>query len=292
MTPYLSFGGTLRRPLTASEVVARDTQQAQFDGAHTGLELEQIIRCPHWRRVRHLVISGEGFDDLAFRAAVQHADYTRVTNLKLDSAEVTAVLAAKRFTKLVALDVGGTDVPPETLLAFAKRTPRLNVLSAWRTPVGDRGFAALVATSWGETLHTLEVMNCDLGDDAITSLVRSGLLGRLYGPQLNLSMNRVGDAGLATLADSEDLLRFGELVLRENRVGDAGVEALAASPFAANLRYLDLWRNRLTDRGAVALAESPHLGQLRDLNVRDNLLTDVGRAVLTGRYGAVAKVGF
>ena len=208
------------------------------------------------------------------------------------SAPIAEVLHHKEFPRLVSLDVGGASLPPGTLLAFAKRTPRLNVLSAYRTPLGDRGFAALVATSWGETLHTLEVMNCDLGDDAMTALVRSGLLGRLYGPQLNLSMNRVADAGLATLAGAGELLHFSELVLRENHVGDPGVEALAASPFAANLRYLDLWRNRLTDRAAQALAASPHLGGLRDLNVRDNALTGVGRAALTARYGAVAKVGF
>ena len=223
------------------------------------------------------------------------ANYGQVTRLRLEGEDCSAVAEAlmrKKFIRLVSLDVGGTNLPPETLLALAKRTPRLNVLSAWRTPLGDQGFAALLGTSWGETLHTLEVMNCDLGDDAMTSLVESGLLSRLYGPQLNLSMNRIGDAGLAALAESEYLLRFGELVLRENRVGDDGVEALAASPFAANLRYLDLWKNRLTDRGAAALAASPHLGRLRDLNARDNALTEVGRGVLTQRYGAAAKVGF
>lgn len=231
----------------------------------------------------------------AMVVAAVAADYGRVSQLRLDganSAAIAEVLLRKELPRLASLDVGGAGVPIDTVIALSKRAPRLNILRAWRTPLGDSGFAALLATPWGETLHTLEVMNCDLGDDAMTSLVRSGLLGRLYGPQLNLSMNRVADAGLATLAGAGDLLHFSELVLRENRVGDAGVEALAASPFAANLRYLDLWKNRLTDRAALALAASPHLGQLRDLNVRDNALTDAGRAALTERYGAAAKVGF
>ena len=254
------------------------------------------LRAPgsrHWKRVRDVEIDGERYEGVGWlNLTLALADFSNVARLRLDSAAVANRICTTPFPHLVFLDVGGASLPPETLLAFAKRTPRLNVLSAWRTHLGDEGFAALVSSSWGETLHTLEVMNCDLGDDAMTALVRSGLLGRLYGPQLNLSMNRVGDAGLAALAGSEDLLRFGELVLRENRVKDAGVEALAASPFAANLRYLDLWKNRLTDRAAAALAASPHLGRLRDLNVRDNALTDVGRATLTARYGAVAKVGF
>lgn len=223
------------------------------------------------------------------------ANLSQLTNLTIQGKGgpgFASLLSRHKLTRLVSLDVGGASLPPETLLALARRTPRLNVLSAWRTPLGDRGFAALLATPWGGKLHTLEVMNCDLGDGAMTALVRSGLLGRLCGPQLNLSMNRIGDPGLATLAGAEHLQRFSELILRENRVGDAGVEAVAASPFAANLRYLDLWKNRLTDRAAAALAASPYLGQLRDLNVRDNALTSTGRAALTERYGPVAKVGF
>ena len=182
-----------------------------------------------WERIRHLNIKSQE-ENPALLEVLSIAAYVMLTHLHLvgpQSGTIAAVLSRKKFTRLVSLDVSATNLPPETLLAFAKRTPRLNVLRAWRTPLGDAGFAALVATPWGETLHTLEVMNCDLGDDAMTSLVRSGLLGRLYGPQLNLSMNRVADAGLATLADAEDLLHFSELVLRENHVGDAGVEALA-----------------------------------------------------------------
>ena len=285
---FLSVGLTLCGPCAD----LTEEGNPQYGRPTLGL-IDTVIRSRHWRKVDRLALEGQGYEaDIDFHAALRRADYTRVTHLKLDSAEVAAVLTAKRFPKLVSLDVGGANLPPGTLLAFAKRTPRLNVLSAWRTPLSDRGFDALVASSWGETLHTLEVMNCYLGDAAMTALVESGLLGRLYGPQLNLSMNRIGDAGLATLAGSEDLLHFSELILRENRVGDAGVEALAASPFAANLRYLDLWKNRLTDRAAAALAASPHLGQLRDLNVRDNALAPAGRAVLAERYGPVAKVGF
>jgi len=256
--------------------------------------LRAVLPDRYWRHVRQLTVFGSE-EDSDLVATASTPDYSLVTTLWLNGpncAPVMEVLAGKPFPRLTTLDIGGWAVQPEALRAFARCAPQLQVLRAWRAPIGDRNFAALLASSWGETLHTLEVMDCDLGDSAMTSLVRSGLLGRLYGPQLNLSMNRIADAGLATLAGSEDLLRFGELVLRENRVGDAGVEALAVSPFAANLRYLDLWKNRLTDRAASALAASPHLGQLRDLNVRDNSLTAVGRAVLTERYGAVAKVGF
>ena len=266
----------------------------QDEGFHT---LARPVRVPRGLKpyLRVDLAMTTNLEDFALVVAAKAASYGRVTHLRLsgaNSAAVGEVLLHKELPQLVSLDVGGAGVPVDTLVALAKCAPRLNILRAWRMPLGVAGLAALLATPWGETLHTLEVMNCDLGDDAMTALVRSGLLGRLYGPQLNLSMNRVGDAGMATLAGSEDLLRFGELVLRENRVGDAGVEALAASPFAANLRYLDLWRNRLTDRAAAALAASPHLGRLRDLNVRDNAITDVGRALLTARYGAGAKVGF
>ena len=259
----------------------------------TPRELDAVVAETRWRHVRHLAVTCHE-ESGPLVAALTRASFVYLTHLRLDgpnSPAIAAGAARKRLTRLVSLDVGGTGVPAATLLAMCRRAPRLNVLSCYRTPFTPAEFAALLASPCGETLHTLEVMNCGLGDAAIVSLVRSGLLGRLYGPQLNLSMNPFGDAGLSALAGSEDLLRFSELILRECHAGDAGVEALAASPFAANLRYLDLWKNRLTDRAAVALASSPHLGQLRDLNVRDNGLTERGRAVLTARYGAAAKVG-
>jgi hypothetical protein len=52
-------------------------------------------------------------------------------------------------------------------------------------------------------------------------------------PSLNLMMNRIGDEGLRALAESEHLVRYRELVLRENRCGDRGVAALAATDIRA-----------------------------------------------------------
>ena len=290
------YAHELRRWAKSEEVAWLDSIRLPL----TQSSLYRIARSNHAPRQLHGLVRVELTistceENSTLVADTAGANYGQVTRLRLDGADcsaVAAVLVRKKFIRLVNLEVGGAGVPAATLLALARRAPRVNVLSCYRTPFTPAEFAALLASPWGETLHTLEVMNCGLGDAAIPALVGSGLLGRLYGPQLNLSMNPFGDIGLSALAGCEDLLRFSELILRECHAGDAGVEALAASPFAANLRYVDLWKNRLTDRAAAALAASPHLMQVRDLNVRDNRLTDRGRAILTERYGAAAKVGF
>jgi len=71
-----------------------------------------------------------------------------------------------------------------------------------------------------------------------------------------------------------------ELDLSGNKLGDAGVEAIAASPHAGTLGWLYLAGVGMTDRGARALAASAHLEALRHLTVSGNPITAAGIAAL------------
>lgn len=211
-----------------------------------------------------------------------------------EAVRVAEVLASAEFTSLSSLDIGPLSEPA---LRAILRSPYLGNLTHLNliggrngSPIGDAGMVALCGSKLAHTLRAVEFPNTGIGDAGAVALARSPLLAHMHGPRLNLMMNRIGDAGLTALAETEHLLRFSELVLRENQGGDDGVIALADSPYSANLRFLDFWRNRITDRGAFALARSPHLNSVVDLSVKENAVTAAGAAALHARFGEAAKV--
>ena len=63
-----------------------------------------------------------------------------------------------------------------------------------------------------------------------------------------------------------------KLDLSYNRIGDAGARALAESPLLAGLTKVDLSCNQIGPEGAMRLATSPHLTELTSLKLDDNRL--------------------
>ena len=91
--------------------------------------------------------------------------------------------------------------------------------------------------------------------------------------ELLLSINQIGDAGVAALAEVLDKLpQLTTLELRNNQIGDAGVAALAeAAGKLPRLQRLELYGNQIGDAGAAALAEAADkLPQLNFLNLCAN----------------------
>ncbi len=207
-------------------------------------------------------------------------------------------IASAPFTSLSSLDIGPISASGLRALIASPYLGNLTELNLVGSPIGDAGMSALCRSRLAETLRSVEFANTGITDVGVAALAGSPLIVYMHGPRLNLMMNRIGDAGLTALVESEHLLRFSELVLRENRdpmtgiggIGDEGVIALAESPYSANLRFLDFWRNRITDRGAFALARSPHLNSVVDLSVKENAVTAAGAAALHERFGDAAKV--
>ena len=75
-----------------------------------------------------------------------------------------------------------------------------------------------------------------------------------------------------------------DLNLGQNRLGDVGVAQIADQPAAAGLQVLRLDANGLTDAGLEALARSPHLTRLTTLDVSSNPIGDAGfRALLESK---------
>ncbi len=250
----------------------------------------RFFRCSNFRAVRSLSVEGGA----AFLRELGDADLRRLIALEARNAPDTTaaahILATIPFESLSSLDIG-----PVTAAAVRAviASPFLRNLAAWNlvgSPLGDEGMIALCESPLADSLSSVSFPNTGLGDAGIRALVASPMFARLNSPSLNLMMNCIGDDGLETLAASEHLLRYRELVLRENACGDRGAAALAESEYAANFTHLDFWRNRIGDAGASALARSEHLGKIVDLCVKENAVGPSGAAALCERFGERAKV--
>ena len=106
---------------------------------------------------------------------------------------------------------------------------------------------------------------------------------------LNLSENKIGDAGLAALADAcakGALAQVTILNLGLNQIGDAGLSALAdacAKGALAKVTKLSLERNKIGAAGVTALASAcakGALAQVTTLDVSCNEIGDAGLAAL------------
>ncbi len=251
---------------------------------------QRFFRCPNFPAVRSLATDG----GLAFLRELGQADVRRLVALNVRnsaaSEAVARILTTIPFESLSSLDLGPVN---EAALREVVAYPFLRNLTEWNlvgSPIGDGGMIALCESPLAQTLSAVSFPNTGIGDAGVQALVRSPIFANLNSPSLNLMMNRIGDAGVRALAESEHLLRYRELVLRENRCGDSGAVALAASESAANLTHLDFWRNGIGDAGAVALSQAEHLGKIVDLCVKENVLGPDGAAALFERYGDKAKV--
>jgi hypothetical protein len=152
--------------------------------------------------------------------------------------------------------------------------------------------------SW---LRRLVLSGMRLGDNGLRALSESavgmGVLRRVF--VLNLSENRVGDAGMSALAvalSSGALPALKELHLSLNRIGDEGLLAFAARLSAGALPQLTtlcLDSNQLADMALVALGTmlaNGAMGALMTLDLAGNRITDEGLTALL-RTGTHERTG-
>ncbi len=102
---------------------------------------------------------------------------------------------------------------------------------------------------------------------------------------------RLHAAGATAIARSNHLVRLTHLDLSLNEIGDGGLAALADSPGSASLESLCLAGCDVGATGDVAverLVESRHVRRLRHIDLRDNLLGGHARRLLRERFGTSA----
>ena len=101
--------------------------------------------------------------------------------------------------------------------------------------------------------------------------------------ELSLSLNKIGDEGLAVLADALPLCsNLNLLNLKGNQIGAEGAKALAeVLPHCPSLQELNLCSNKIRVEGAKALAAAlPLCPNLQELSLSHNQIGDEGAKAL------------
>ena len=153
-----------------------------------------------------------------------------------------------------ALDLRGSYLPDELPALCATHAPHLRSLGLG-APRGrlEPAHAEMVGQM---ALTKLELADAGLRAEGGQALARGGLR-RIR--ELDLTNNRIGDAGIAALVNS-GADRLSTLRLAANTLTEVAVRQLAAWPGLRHVTHLDLSRNPgIGPSGLKALLESPYL---------------------------------
>jgi uncharacterized protein (TIGR02996 family) len=195
------------------------------------------------------------------------------------------------LARLEALDLTGTLFAGAADVRTFFSTTRLDRLRGlvvrnsnfWE---GDE-LAALADTPVAARLRGLDVSGNRVGDAGVRVLAARPEFARLEsftyrGDEIDYQLLLHGN-GAAALADSRTLTRLRVLDLGDQYLGDAGLARLVNSPTAATLERLEVDDNEVGevgDSGVSAVVESPHLGSLKVLSLRRNRLGPLGAEAL------------
>jgi uncharacterized protein (TIGR02996 family) len=225
----------------------------------------ELFRCPHLARASGLVLEGSGLKDkeLTALAASPHTANLRMLSLGGDNpfarTSLPKLLAARPgITELVLVSNAGVKDAHAKALAGDKTLANLTSLDLARTGVTAAGIAALVASKFAGNLRALSLAPEYEFDEehghfsgpggsradglaVAQAFAASSALARLE--VLDLTQRKLGNNGLAELAQARGLPKLRRLLLAENGITKKGVEALANTPLGQQLRYLDLMGN-------------------------------------------------
>lgn len=181
-------------------------------------------------RLRRLSLAGNNALGGRLGALAGWDALPRLSALALPQSTTAADLAAlfpRPSAELRTLDLSSARDLGKAPAAIGAVAMALVHLDLGTTSLGDAGLAVLLAEPACRTLLELRLNGCSLSDAAIATLVESPL-DRLV--TLDLSSNKLTDAGLARLADWPGLAHVTHLRLGNNRKLTAkGYAALAAA---------------------------------------------------------------
>jgi uncharacterized protein (TIGR02996 family) len=155
-------------------------------------------------------------------------------------------------------------------LASCPLLARVSALEVRAAGLGDRGVAAFADSRYVASLTSLDLSDNDIGPDGAAALARSPHLRHMETLWVNnfrqSGVQRLGDAGLAHLADERGLPRLRELWVGNGGITAEGLRRLVEGPRARGLTSLGLAANPLGEAGIRLLARA-RLGRLRELDV-------------------------
>ncbi len=278
---------------------------------HDLKELGRVIAAPSWALVRSLELTQSPAEVVKVLDAT-HTPIRRIKVFALDDASLQGFAGPASLSHLLAIELQGYDVAPETLREFlftglpkGIRTLKLSAFvgdAAWRVAAeflkSERGirldevalvaypdfFVRDLAAHFPEGSQTL--FEIGVGGDGLShleALTESPQFASRLG-SLCLGSKRLGDEGVSKLASCQHFHNLEKLELRFNQIGPTGVAALAKAPFASRLKHLDLHWNPLGDEGIAAIPNSDR-ENLESLVLSKTQCSDAGANALAESTG-------
>lgn len=128
----------------------------------------------------------------------------------------------------------------------------------------------MAASGWPSQIESLTLAFNQLDDAAMAAFGQWPVL-----TDLDLSVNRIGPAGIDALVRRPAAPRLTSLILSVNPVGDAGLTQLSQSILAGQIRHLDLARTGISAAGVYRTASSPLWQGIERLILRGNSLAEL-----------------
>jgi uncharacterized protein (TIGR02996 family) len=206
--------------------------------------LRALLRSPRSSGLKELVLRANGLDGQAMqefgaaRPELQLDILDLGHNLLRDrGAEYLAKATCLDELKVLALDRCEIQSSGARGLAKAPFLGGLRRLNVDQNTFGPEGLHALLQKK-PQQLHTLEMINNDLGDEGVSHLAESPASTTLL--KVNLSQNGLGDHAAEALARSRHLKNLLVLVLNVNQIDKPAAQALARSALGKRLDVLEM----------------------------------------------------
>jgi uncharacterized protein (TIGR02996 family) len=206
--------------------------------------LRALLRSPRATGLKMLILRDNGLDGSAMQefGAAQPELQLDVLNLggnllrDLGAAEL-ATAPCLRELKVLEVDRCEINLSGARRLAKAPFLRSLRRLNVNQSSFGPQGLHALLEKNPRE-LHTLQMVNNDLGDEGVSHLAESPASDSLL--EVNLAHNYLGDHAAEALVKSKYLRNLLVLHLYDNPIDKPAVADLVASPLGKRLAILGM----------------------------------------------------
>jgi uncharacterized protein (TIGR02996 family) len=236
-------------------------------------DLAALARWPGLARLRVLSLSGNNVGRRGLHALLSSRRVSGLKELRLrgnglDAKAMKEFDSAQPELQLDVLDLGDNlvgDIGPSDL-ALAPCLSQLKVLELDRCEIHLSGARWLVNSLFIDTLRRLNVSNNSFGPEGLYLLLEKK---PPFLHTLEMVDTDLGDEGAAHLAESPASVVLMEVSLDENGLRDQAARLLGKSKHLKNLLVLRVRYNEISERAIDSLKTSPLGKRLAVLDVRD-----------------------
>lgn len=227
-------------------------------------------RCFQRGLIERIRISAENFLESADEICLQSPALHTLCLTGLEN-------AFQRFARAqLPRQIRGLDLSPSRLRSMEEAEmnwPMIDCLEQLReldlrlSKVSDNAIAQLCSRDLSN-LQKLDLTACDLTPISGLALAACPTLVNLR--SLKLSLNQIGDDGLAAIARSNNFGNLVELDLASNQITNLGANAVAQSSTLVSLQRLNLRANGIRNSQLSDPNNFTHLSRLREVDLRNN----------------------